>query len=273
MRCLAILTVFLLLPVALFAQTLRPQTRYAKIRLTKGRASEVRSQIIGSMGREFEVFPNWWDPNFSPLPPGTTPNLPKGILSITAYDVDNTLIVRYTSEEALHAFEEQIKPLDVQPAAILLKVRAIPVLRRPTEEDAAKALPAKKMTETVVQQLLISDNDPFAFGVAPNAFGEKYSEVLSSTLPERLETLVYVTPHLNSNGSISLLCLLSYRDGDHKTRVAHKVYYGDLKEKRALVVLPVEDARYPVEFYLLEVFAEEQKQQADKADKGKPGDG
>jgi general secretion pathway protein D len=53
--------------------------------------------------------------------------LPTGIDSLLAYDVDNTLIVRYTDEDALRELKEIVRLLDVAPKQLMIRAEFIEV--------------------------------------------------------------------------------------------------------------------------------------------------
>lgn len=59
---------------------------------------------------------------------GTAANLlPDGIQSVTAYDVDNTLIVRYDTDDALRELKEIVRLLDIAPKQLMIKAEFIQV--------------------------------------------------------------------------------------------------------------------------------------------------
>jgi general secretion pathway protein D len=53
--------------------------------------------------------------------------LPEGIQSVTAYDVDNTLIVRYDTDDALRELKEIVRLLDIAPKQLSIKAEFIQV--------------------------------------------------------------------------------------------------------------------------------------------------
>jgi len=53
--------------------------------------------------------------------------LPEGIQSVTAYDVDNTLIVRYDTDDALRELKEIVRLLDIAPKQLAIKAEFIQV--------------------------------------------------------------------------------------------------------------------------------------------------
>ena len=53
--------------------------------------------------------------------------LPEGILSVLAYDIDNTLIVRSQDEDALRELKEIIRLLDIAPRQLMIKAELVEV--------------------------------------------------------------------------------------------------------------------------------------------------
>lgn len=245
MKRMAILMVFLTLPTILLAQARKPI--YAKIRLTKGRASDVKALIYALSGE-------WWKPNGRLPDLEEAPILLPGIQSITAYDVDNTLIVRYQSEEALQALEQQIKTVNIPLVALLLEIYPVPVFRKGFKEIATTDSFWKTLTKDVVVRSGATNNLSTFFRIGPNAFGEQYPSNPMSGFHPTLETSILVTPHIIQDDSIAFLCNFRYRDGDHKTRTVTKVVWGKLN-KRAVIVFPIDDTRHPVAAYRLGITA------------------
>jgi dienelactone hydrolase len=223
----------------------------AKIKLTHARASEVRRALDGGA---------WWERASGE---GTAkPAVPEGVNSILAYDVDNTLIVRGTAE-GIAAMRLLAEKLDVEPRRLRVWVRSVPVFR--DLEGFLKAPEAwqglkKSLMATVAKEFETTDNVPWWTEVGPNPFGKDDPDAprnpSSGTIRPPWDSGVTIAAHAEKNGSVSLQCVLHYRDSAKASKEVIRTLLGMPQGEKAYCVLPIEDPRHPVEFYLLELKTE-----------------
>jgi hypothetical protein len=247
--CTAIVAAFCIAPLVGNTQE-PPKVPLTIIRLKHARPSELKERML-------TVPPEWWNPKTAPPYSFTGTELrelPEGIKSVTAFDVDNSLIVR-GDKAAVERFRAEIAKFDHPYRIVSIEIASRPILRKQrahlgqTNFDSFRAV--KRSQQNVDDGFTIWTN------LGPNGFGELEPDVANPTSGAiafvTFDTYLTVVPHVEESGTVSLLATVSYRDSTKATRCISRRLLRVSMNSRQHVLYTIDDKQHPVKQYAVDL--------------------
>jgi len=239
-----------------------PATPPAKLPVTRIRLKHIKpSEAKQILFLSYQT--NWWDlPWHNTNSDSEPPKYPPGVQYIAAYDVDNSLIVRGTPEGAAKVQNMAARIDYVHPIQTLwMRVKLSPVLKDVSTAESNLhhtstvdlAAFGKRIDHTWNADEFVADS----LSIAPNAYGYALDRnPMSGNIrwpPDLDETYLYVRFHLGAQNSVDVLAELCYRDASNVLQSVQKKVLGVVRRNSALMVFPIPDPKYPVEYYVAEI--------------------
>jgi hypothetical protein len=204
-------------------------------------------------------------PEGVPEPTGPDIALPNGVDRVLAYDVDNTVIVRATPE-GMVAIGKILDKVDVPPPHVRMKLRLMPVMR-----DLPKLVTSKGKGTVSADIARLMETTEQTVETKTNWVHVRDGQILQPlrAVPDQKDCSCRISLSLDSYGAIKFLCGLDYDNvpddvnpagSNQITRRSSQLsvtrLYFAAKGEKATFAFPVDDPKFPVEYFLLEITPE-----------------
>jgi hypothetical protein len=187
---------------------------------------------------------------------------PQGVVLALPYDVDNCFIVRGTPK-GIAEFTKRVHATDIGTPRLAVSVRVVPELRVPLPPGRRPdSVPVEQLSATRRYALVARNHVPTRLTIGPNAFATE-KEVRDQVIPNPAgsypdiptpwsPTTLEITPHVEPDGAVSILCWLSSQDAKRNSLRSVKRVNAVRAGEKTLIRLAVNDAGHPVEAYVVE---------------------
>jgi hypothetical protein len=189
---------------------------------------------------------------------------PQGVDLALPYDVDNCFIVRGTPK-GIAEFTKRVHATDIGTPTLAVSVRVVPELRVPLPPGRRTGtVPVEQLSAARRYALVARNHVPTQITVGPSAYGTvkelqdleqerpnpagSYPDIPTPWYPTTLE----ITPHVEPNGTVSILCWLSSQDAKRNPHRSVKRVNSIRAGEKTRFKLAISDPGHPVQAYVVE---------------------